>query len=114
MSESDREVLAGILEQCARIRRRIDQFGIDEESFVADDAMFDLLIMPVFQIGELSGALSDEFRTAHREVPWHAMIGFRNIIGHDYGVVDPLWAWNTIQIDIPELEQVIEGWLASE
>lgn len=36
-------------------------------------------------------------------MPWHAIRGFRNIIAHDYGVVDPLWAWNTIQVDIPAL-----------
>lgn len=68
-----------------------------------------MLLMPLFQIGELSGALSEEYRGSRLEIPWHAIRGFRNIIGHDYGIVDPLWAWNTIQCDIPILRAFLEG-----
>ena len=67
-----------------------------------------MLLMPIFQIGELSNALSDGYHESHRAIPWHAIRGFRNIIGHDYGVVEPLWAWNTIQYDIPKLKEFLE------
>lgn len=104
MNESDREVLGQILEHCERIESRIAEFGIDEHSFIGNSAFFDMLLMPIFQIGELSGALSEEFVESQRDVPWRAIRGFRNIIAHDYGVVDPLWAWNTVQCDIPALK----------
>ena len=77
-----------------------------------DSAHFDMLMMPVFQIGELAAALPEEYTGAHREIPWHAVRGFRNVIAHDYGVVDPLWAWNTIQADIPVLADFLENELA--
>lgn len=31
----------------------------------------------------------------------------------DYGVVDPLWAWNTIQFDIPKLQEILEKELSA-
>lgn len=107
MNESDRLALRQILDYCQSIDNRIATFGIDEELFVSDSAYFDMLLMPVFQIGELTNALSREF-TDSDPMPWHAINGFRNIIAHDYGVVDPLWAWNTIQSDIPVLRQHLE------
>lgn len=105
MNESDRLILQDMLDYCRKISQRIDEFGIDENSFVANSAHFDMLLMPVFQIGELVNALSDGFVESDKGIPWHAIRGFRNIIGHDYGVVDPLWAWNTIRMDIPKLEE---------
>lgn len=103
MNASDRQILSCLLEYCERIESRIAEFGIDEERFVGNSAYFDMLLMPLFQIGELAGALSDEYVVSARSVPWHAIRGFRNIIAHDYGIVDPLWAWNTIEADIPSL-----------
>lgn len=105
MNESNRLALKDMLDYCRRISQRIVEFNIDENSFVENSAHFDMLLMPVFQIGELVNALSDEFIESDEEMPWHAIRGFRNIIGHDYGIVDPLWAWNTLQVDIPKLEE---------
>ena len=67
-----------------------------------------MLLMPLFQIGELAGALSDEYVVSARSVPWQALRGFRNSIAHDYGIVDPLWAWNSIEADIPSLRAFLE------
>lgn len=109
MNETDRSILCELLSHCGEIERRVERFEINEEKFVEDTALFDMLLMPLFQIGELAGALSEEYRENHREIPWHAIRGFRNIIGHDYGIVDPLWAWNTIQCDIPNLRAYLES-----
>ena len=109
MNDSDRLVLGQILSYCEKIDERIDRFGIDEASFVGNDALADMLLMPVFQIGELANALSRDYIDSCREIPWHAIKGFRNIIAHDYGVVEPLWAWNTISSDIPALETFLKN-----
>ena len=90
-----------------KIDARIDEFHIDEHSFIENTALSDMLLMPVFQIGELVGALTDEYVDSCRQIPWRAIRGFRNIIAHDYGVVDPLWAWNTIESDIPSLRDFL-------
>lgn len=114
MNETDKQILGRLLEYCESIDDRITQFKIDEAAFVENSAFFDMLLMPVFQIGELSGALSDEYQQSHRVIPWHAIRGFRNIIGHVYGVVDPVWAWNTITCDIPVLKAFLKSELAEE
>lgn len=111
MNEPDKLVLAQMLDYCQKIEHRIAEFNITEDSFIENSAHFDMLLMPVFQIGELVNALSDEFIESDRDIPWHAIRGFRNIIGHDYGVVDPLWAWNTIQVDIPSLKSHLNNLL---
>lgn len=108
MNEADRLVLEQLLRYCQAIDRRIADYDIDENKFIEDSALFDMLLMPVFQIGEAAGALSVEYAESHRDIPWSAIRGFRNIIAHDYGVVDALWAWNTIQCDIPELRSFLE------
>lgn len=48
----------------------------DEASFLGESAYVDMLLMPLFHIGELAGALSEEYRTSHRAIPWHAVVGF--------------------------------------
>ena len=100
-----------MLVYCAKISERIEEFGIDEEAFIGNSAYEDMLLMPVFQIGELAHGLSDAFCEENKDIPWHAIKGFRNIIAHDYGVVDPLWSWNTIQVDIPVLEESLRAML---
>ena len=80
MNAPDREILLELLGYCNKIRDRIDEFDIDKTLFAENSALFDMLLMPLFQIGELTGALSDEYTKSHTEIPWHAIKGFRNII----------------------------------
>ena len=35
-------------------------------------------------MGEAAGRISEEFRKAHSEIPWHKIIGMRNQIIHEY------------------------------
>ena len=107
MNESDINTLKEIANFCDTIERRIQEFSINEESFVSNDAYQDMLLMPLMQIGELANTLSDEAKNSISQIPWYDIIAFRNIIAHDYGIVDPLWAWNTISLDVPELKSVI-------
>ena len=100
-----------MLSYCEKIERRIGGFGIDEDAFVGNSAYADMLLMPVFQIGELAHGLSDELCGASEQIPWHAIKAFGNIIARDYGVVDPLWSWNTIQVDIPALAESLRSML---
>ena len=60
-------------------------------------------MFPLVQIGELANHLSEDFVLIHKDVPWKDIIGMRHVIVHGYGTIDPRWAWNTIQQDIPEL-----------
>jgi uncharacterized protein with HEPN domain len=61
--------------------------------------------MSLLQIGELSGHLSDDFRTATRnKMDWPAVKGMRNLFAHNYGTMDIDKIWNTATDDIPLLK----------
>ena len=107
MNESDELILKEIVSHVDAIDERIAKHKIDEDSFVSNSDLQDMLLMPVFQIGELAHSLSNELREDNPDIPWNEIISFRNIIAHDYGIVDSMWAWNTIEIDIPELKSKI-------
>lgn len=55
-------------------------------------------------IGEAATRVSSEFRVAHPEVPWRAIIGMRQKIVHDYMHIDYDVVWG---VATKELEQLI-------
>ena len=46
-----------------------------------------------------------EFVNGHSEIPWQQIYGMRNRVIHDYLYVDLESVWQTVQKDVPELEQ---------
>ncbi|WP_392889577.1 DUF86 domain-containing protein [Eubacterium limosum] len=48
----------------------------------------------------------------YSEIPWKQIRGIRNIFAHDYGSIDVLTIWNTINYNIPELKDFCENILA--
>ena len=65
--------------------------------------MRDACALRVLQIGENAGGLSDGFRERYPTVPWHEIIGLRNIIAHEYGNVDVEVLWEIVTENIPRL-----------
>lgn len=107
MNDDDRLILVQIVKFCEIIENRIDEFSINSKLFQENAAYADMLLLPVLQIGELANALSREYVESCPEIPWHAISGFRNVIVHDYAIVDTQWAWNTIEVDIPVLKKYV-------
>jgi uncharacterized protein with HEPN domain len=74
-----------------------------------EDRMFRLAAERAIEIiGVAASRVSEDFRTAHPEVPWQGVIGQRNVIAHEYGeiIVDRLWVVATQHI--PELIALLE------
>lgn len=61
--------------------------------------------MCILQIGELVGKIDSEFKQEYDAVPWKQIKTMRNIYAHNYSNVDYDMAWNTIEVDIPELRK---------
>ena len=58
------------------------------------------------QTKEAAASLSrkyPDFCEKHPEIPFRMIIGMRNILIHDYGAIDWMLVWDTIQQDIPPL-----------
>jgi uncharacterized protein with HEPN domain len=58
-------------------------------------------------IGEAASKLPEEVRNLAPDIPWHKIIGMRNILVHDYFAIDLDAVWNTVQRDIPSLEPAV-------
>ena len=83
--------------------------GQTRESFLDSEASWaaqDIIARRLSIIGEAAASLSrkyPDFCENHPEIPFRMIIGMRNILVHDYGAIDWMLVWDTIQQDIPQL-----------
>lgn len=85
--------------------------GADLESFLEDEKLKRAVCMTVINVGELTKGLSDEFRSEHRDVPWKAIAGFRDVAAHKYQTLRMEDVYATVSDDFPDLEQKLEQML---
>lgn len=98
-------ILEHIIKYCDQIEETIQRFGRDYDVYFNDPIYRNATAMCVLQIGELSGKLTDDFRSAHPGAPWRQIKGIRNIVAHNYGTVDPETTWEILMEDIPALKE---------
>ncbi len=101
--DRDQDILLRMIEHCDRIEEIRERLGSSFEAFAEDRVFEDAINMNIFQIGELSNQLSDDFRKSVPEIPWHRIYGIRNVIAHAYVIVDKRTIWETVERDIPDL-----------
>ncbi len=58
-------------------------------------------------IGETAGRVSDEFASAHPEIPWRRIIGMHHRMIHGYDDIVLSVVWEALQTHIPELLDVL-------
>ena len=113
MSERDRTILEHMVSYCTDIEEAAARFGNSYAAFSSDKEYRNACAMCILQIGELSGHLGAEFRAAHREIPWNAVRGMRNVMAHQYGSISVETVWESMERDIPALKafcvQCLEG-----
>jgi uncharacterized protein with HEPN domain len=59
-------------------------------------------------IGEAARNLPDEVRAMAPDIPWHKIIGMRNILVHGYFMIELDIVWDTVQQDVPALKPAVE------
>jgi uncharacterized protein with HEPN domain len=62
-------------------------------------------------IGEASTKVSDDFKSAHPEIPWSQIKGMRNRLIHGYDRVDLDFLWSTVADDLAPLIEAIGAWI---
>lgn len=100
--ERDYGIILRMIEHCKRIEEIRWRLGNSFEAFASDPVFEDAINMNIFQIGELSNQLSEDFKKSLPDVPWHRIYGIRNVIAHAYVIVDKKTIWETVEKDIPE------------
>jgi uncharacterized protein with HEPN domain len=56
--------------------------------------------------------LPDQIRTLAPDVPWHKIIGMRNVLVHGYFEIDTDIVWDAATRDAPALKPALERLLA--
>lgn len=78
---------------------------MDEDAFGSDRKTQDAVIRNLEVIGEASRKLPDELKGQSNEIEWSKIIGFRNILAHEYfGVSIPI-VWDIVQNKMGPLKQ---------
>ncbi|MBM6840122.1 DUF86 domain-containing protein [[Clostridium] spiroforme] len=80
--------------------------NMDYNTFKNDTKTVDACITRLTQIGELERRFDTNFKQTFSEIPWKEINGLRNIIVHNYDSVDYDTLWETIQTDLPNLEEM--------
>ena len=105
----DMSIISHILEYCKQIEECHSRFGNSEGCFMSDAIYRNAVSMAEYQIGELSGRLSEDFKEQHRtEIPWKEIRGMRNIFAHNYLEMDKTKIWSVAVYDIPILRSFCE------
>lgn len=110
--EKNINIIAHILEYCNQIDECLSRFGNNREAFLSDVIFRNAVSMAEFQIGELSGHLSDDFKEKTKnEIPWKEIRGMRNIFAHNYLEMDVDRIWDVATEDISILKDFCKSQL---
>ncbi len=109
---SEKLYLIDILEAADAIQRFCT--GKNFNDFLYDEMCQSAVLQKLIVIGEAAVRLSSEFQSAHDEMEWSDIVGFRNFAVHEYFAVKWDIVWVTVTRDVPELRQRILHILENE
>lgn len=102
--KQDHVYLTHILECIARI----EHYTRDgHEAFLATPLIQDGVIRNLQTLGQSVVRLSAALKQAHPDVDWRNIIGFRNVLVHDYLGVNITRVWEIVEHDLPSFKQQI-------
>jgi uncharacterized protein with HEPN domain len=104
----DRERLLDILEAIENVEKYAAR---GQRAFVADELIQTWVVHHILIIGEACRGLSQDLKGRHPSVPWHEIVGMRNILIHRYFGVDTSVVWSVVTSDLPQLKQTAKAML---
>lgn len=105
MRNDDHLIIEKVIRYCDDIHALIEEYGEDYAAYCNRISFQYSCNMCIIQIGELVGRLSEQFVSAHKEIPWSAIKAMRNLHAHDYERVDLEIVWETLTKEIPDLKK---------
>jgi uncharacterized protein with HEPN domain len=73
------------------------------DQFYEDMQCQDAVLRRIEIIGEAARHISPETLKKHPHIPWREMTTLRNLVIHEYDIVDINQVWNTVQNKLPTL-----------
>jgi len=106
MMKSNKLYIEQILDSVRKIAKYTK--GISFKKFAAKEEKQSAVIMQLVLIGEISKKLSASYK-AKIKLPWKQIAGFRDRAVHKYFSLDLRELWQTIEHDLPEVEQKLKN-----
>ena len=106
MEHRDAVILQKVLSEIKIAEDMVGDRSLAE--FIGSEMLKRAVCMTVINIGELVKNLSDDCRQAHREIPWKAIAGFRDIAAHKYQTLKIEDVYETVTSDFPVLHNQIK------
>lgn len=101
----DLERLQDILSAIGKIEQYTDR---GKPAFEQDELIQVWVIYHLQIIGEAANALSDSLCSQYSDVPWARVVGFRNVVVHEYFRVDLNLVWAVVERNLPDLKGRVE------
>ena len=96
--------MLGFVRRCRQIIE-----GIDSSVYLASLGLQEQVELNMLHLGEVAARISDDIKESHPEIPWHEMVGMRNILVHEYFRVKPIVLFETVTTQFSELERQLEA-----
>ena len=103
MNDRFRQIVEKILSEIAVVGELLK--GVSPEDFLCDERTARAVCMTLINIGELVKNLTPELKDAHKEIPWRAISGMRDITAHKYQTLRKEDVYSTCIDDIPVFER---------
>ena len=71
--------MLGFVRRCLEI---LD--GVDEGMYLSSLDKQEQVELNMLHLGEAAARVSDEVKESHPDLPWHEMVGMRNVLTHEY------------------------------
>jgi len=108
---SDKARLYHILDAITAIEEYVKEVSYEEFSSSSEKTFATVKQLEI--IGEAANRVSNHTRNLDQNIDWSEIIGLRNILVHDYYVIDHSIIWEIIDDDLIKLKSQIEGLLTN-
>ncbi|MBR1606861.1 MAG: DUF86 domain-containing protein [Clostridia bacterium] len=112
MNTRDWQICQKLLSESQMLHSLLEGYPL--EAFLGDERTIRAASMTLINIGELVKNLTENFRQAHREIPWRAIAGMRDVSAHKYQTLRKEDVYTTCTEDVPEFAQQIEALLLND
>lgn len=108
MSKGKRDYIL-FMEDILTMIEKVERYTQEKsfEDFSKDEMAIDAVIRNFEIIGEAANNIPKEIQRKYSYVEWKEMIGFRNVIIHDYFGINLKTVWNTAKNNMPLLKEHI-------
>ena len=88
---------------------RVERFtAAGENDFRGSDLIQGAVLHNLQTMAQSVKRLPDALKLSHTEVDWRSLVGFRNVLVHDYLGVNVSRVWEIVQSDLPPVKRALE------